>query len=104
MGTSADFAAEERRAAQNVVTAAQHAGVRRIVYLSGLHPENADLSTHLESRTTVGEILIASGIETVVLQAGVVVGSGSASFEMIRHPKSTNDGSGRAAGAPPGMV
>ncbi|MCV7215978.1 DUF2867 domain-containing protein [Mycobacterium crocinum] len=85
MGTSADFAADERRAAQNVVIAARTAGVRRIVYLSGLHPEGAELSTHLASRTTVGEILIASGIETVVLQAGVVVGSGSASFEMIRH-------------------
>lgn len=85
MGTSSDFAADERRAAQNVVTAARRAGVRRIVYLSGLHPEGAELSTHLASRTTVGEILIASGIETIVLQAGVVVGSGSASFEMIRH-------------------
>lgn len=85
MGFEKDFAAEERRAAQNVVAAARRAGVRRIVYLSGLHPEGADLSTHLSSRTTVGEILIASGIETVVLQAGVVVGSGSASFEMIRH-------------------
>jgi len=39
----------------------------------------------LRSRTAVGEILLASGIETVVLQAGVIVGSGSASFEMIRH-------------------
>ncbi len=85
MGFEKDFAAEERRAAQNVVSAARRAGVRRIVYLSGLHPENAELSTHLGSRTTVGEILIASGIETIVLQAGVVVGSGSASFEMIRH-------------------
>ncbi len=85
MGTSADFAAEERRAAQNVVTAARRAGVRRIVYLSGLHPESAELSTHLASRTAVGEILIGSGIETVVLQAGVVVGAGSASFEMVRH-------------------
>ncbi|AQT81714.1 nucleoside-diphosphate sugar epimerase [Mycolicibacterium litorale] len=85
MGSSADFAADERRAAQNVVAAARRAGVRRIVYLSGLHPDGADLSAHLTSRTTVGEILIASGIETIVLQAGVVVGSGSASFEMIRH-------------------
>ena len=85
MGFEKDFAAEERRAAQNVVTAARKAGVRRIVYLSGLHPEGTELSTHLGSRTTVGEILIASGIETIVLQAGVVVGSGSASFEMIRH-------------------
>jgi uncharacterized protein YbjT (DUF2867 family) len=85
MGTSEDFAAEERRAADNVVTAARRAGVRRIIYFSGLHPESAELSTHLASRTAVGEILIASGIETVVLQAGVVVGAGSASFEMIRH-------------------
>lgn len=85
MGFEKDFVAEERRAAQNVVTAARRAGVRRIVYLSGLHPEGVELSTHLSSRTTVGEILIASGIETIVLQAGVVVGSGSASFEMIRH-------------------
>ncbi len=85
MGFEKDFAAEERRAAQNVVAAARKAGVRRIVYLSGLHPEGAELSTHLGSRTTVGEILIASGIETIVLQAGVVVGSGSASFEMVRH-------------------
>ncbi|EHB57926.1 NAD-dependent epimerase/dehydratase [Mycolicibacterium rhodesiae JS60] len=85
MGTASDFAAEERRAAQNVASAARRTGVRRIVYLSGLHPEGAQLSTHLASRTAVGDILIGSGVETVVLQAGVVVGSGSASFEMIRH-------------------
>ena len=85
MGSAKDFAAQERRAAENVVTAARRTGVHRIVYLSGLHPEDRALSTHLASRTAVGEILIDSGIETVVLQAGVVVGSGSASFEMIRH-------------------
>jgi uncharacterized protein YbjT (DUF2867 family) len=85
MGTSDDFVEEERRAATNVVEAARTAGVRRIVYLSGLHPAGAELSKHLESRTAVGDILLDSGIETVVLQAGVVIGSGSASFEMIRH-------------------
>lgn len=85
MGTSHNFAAEEERAANNVVTAARRAGVRRLVYLGGLHPSDAELSPHLRSRTKVGEILLASGIETVVLQAGVIVGSGSASFEMIRH-------------------
>jgi uncharacterized protein YbjT (DUF2867 family) len=85
MGTSKDFVAEEKQSADNVVRAAKQAGVRRLVYLSGLHPEGADLSRHLTSRTEVGEILIASGIETVVLQAGIVIGSGSASFEMIRH-------------------
>ena len=85
MGSSKDFAAEENRAANNVVTAARRAGVRRLVYLGGLHPRRAKLSPHLQSRTAVGENLLKSGIETVVLQAGVIVGSGSASFEMIRH-------------------
>jgi uncharacterized protein YbjT (DUF2867 family) len=85
MGTSKNFTDEETRAVRNVVTAARRTGVRRVVYLSGLHPENSDLSPHLESRKAVGEALIDSGIETVVLQAGVVIGSGSASFEMIRH-------------------
>jgi uncharacterized protein YbjT (DUF2867 family) len=85
MGTSKDFADEEARAVGNVVTAARRTGVRRVVYLSGLHPENSKLSPHLESRKAVGDALIESGIEAVVLQAGVVIGSGSASFEMIRH-------------------
>jgi len=87
MGTSSDFVSEEAKAARNVVTAAQQAGVKRIVYLSGLHPDGdvANLSPHLRSRTAVGDILIESDIEAVVLQAGIVVGSGSASFEMIRH-------------------
>lgn len=85
MGTAKNFAIEETRAVRNVVEAARRAGVRRVVYLGGLHPDGRNLSPHLESRKAVGEALIESGIETVVLQAGVVVGSGSASFEMIRH-------------------
>jgi uncharacterized protein YbjT (DUF2867 family) len=84
MGTSPDFVSEEARAVRNVVDAATQAGVRRIVYLSGLHPDG-ELSPHLSSRAAVGDILVESNIETVVLQAGIVVGSGSASFEMIRH-------------------
>jgi uncharacterized protein YbjT (DUF2867 family) len=85
MGSSKDFAADEARAVRNVVAAARRSGVRRLVYLSGLHPETGQLSPHLQSRRAVGEALIDSGLETVVLQAGVVIGSGSASFEMIRH-------------------
>jgi uncharacterized protein YbjT (DUF2867 family) len=84
MGTSRDFVNEEAQSAHNVAAAAKRAGVRRIVYLSGLHPRG-ELSRHLRSRNAVGEILMASGVETVVLQAGIVVGAGSASFEMIRH-------------------
>jgi uncharacterized protein YbjT (DUF2867 family) len=85
MGTSPDFVAEEARSARNVVAAAHRSGVKRLVYLSGMHPPDADLSPHLRSRTAVGDILLESGIESVVLQAGIVIGSGSASFEMIRH-------------------
>src|SRR5215218_7108865 len=85
MGTSADFVAAEAESARNVAAAAQRAGVKRLVYLGGLHPSGADLSPHLRSRVAVGEILLDSGIETVVLQAGIVIGSGSASFEMMRH-------------------
>ncbi|MBY0287740.1 MAG: NAD(P)H-binding protein [Mycobacteriaceae bacterium] len=85
MGTSKDFVAAEAESARNVVAAAQQAGVQRFVYLGGLHPSGAELSPHLRSRVAVGDILLDSGIETVVFQAGIVVGAGSASFEMMRH-------------------
>ena len=79
-----DFAEIDRRAATIVARAARDCGVRRIVYLGGLHPDGP-LSAHLESRREVGEILLASGVPTAVLQAAVVIGSGSASFEMLRY-------------------
>ncbi|NGP09175.1 SDR family oxidoreductase [Rhodococcus sp. 14C212] len=85
MGGRGEFIDTERTEAENVATAARTAGVQRIVYLGGLHPDTADLSTHLRSREQVGRILVESGVPTLVLQAGVVIGSGSASFEMIRH-------------------
>lgn len=80
-----DFAKTERESAQNVAEVAAEVGVSRIVYLGGLHPESGELSEHLESRAEVGRILIDSDVPTLVLQAGVVIGAGSASFEMIRH-------------------
>src|SRR5690606_20384176 len=61
------------------------AGVRRIVYLGGIHPENETLSTHMASRQEVGEILLAGAVPTVVLRAAVILGSGSASFEVMRY-------------------
>ncbi|TQC43467.1 SDR family oxidoreductase [Rhodococcus sp. WS4] len=85
MGGSDEFEEAERISAENAAEAARTSGVGRIVYLGGLHPDSADLSPHLRSRTQVGQILIDSGVPTMVLQAGVVIGSGSASFEMIRH-------------------
>lgn len=85
MGAGRDFEAADARAASTVADAAATAGVGRIVYLGGLHPDDAELSPHLRSRVEVGRTFLESGVPTLVLQAGVVIGSGSASFEMIRH-------------------
>ena len=88
-----DFAAKDRRAAANFAAAAQAGGVRRIVYLGGLadnrspSPDRAhrEISEHLASRAEVGKILLDSGVPTAVLRAAVILGSGSASFEMLRY-------------------
>ncbi|MGQ0845857.1 MAG: SDR family oxidoreductase [Sporichthyaceae bacterium] len=80
------FASLDRRAAMVTAEAARAAGVSRIVYLGGLHPaEKGTLSEHLESRREVGEIFLRSGVPAVVFQAAVILGSGSASFEMLRY-------------------
>lgn len=79
-----DFPARERACAEVLGKAARAARVQRIVYLSGLNPGTA-LSRHLASRSEVGRILLESGVPAAVLQAGLVIGSGSASFEMVRH-------------------
>ena len=87
MGAGGDFEAIEAECARNVAQAARAAGVKRIVYLGGLHPDVPleKLSPHLRSRAEVGRILLGSGVPTAALKAGTVIGSGSASFEMIRH-------------------
>src|SRR4029079_2894417 len=68
-----------------VAGAAREAGVGRLVYLGALVPEEEELSPHLRSRTEVADILLRSGVPTVVLRAAVILGSGSASFEMLRY-------------------
>ncbi|MGQ0463889.1 MAG: DUF2867 domain-containing protein [Sporichthyaceae bacterium] len=84
--TASNFAELDRLAAQNVADAAAKAGVGRIVYLGGLRPPAQETpSAHLASREEVGQILLAGDVPTVVLRAGIVVGAGSASFEMLRH-------------------
>ncbi|MCX2948465.1 SDR family oxidoreductase [Lentzea sp. NEAU-D7] len=82
---SKDFADADRKAAENTARAAERAGVRRIVYLGGLHPAGVELSPHLASRKEVGEVFLRSTVQAVVLQAAVIIGSGSASFEMLRY-------------------
>ena len=86
--TGVGFEQTEERAARNFATAAREAGVSRIVYLGGMAPAGTpmgELSPHLRSRVRVGEALKASGIPVVELRAAVVIGSGSASFEMLRY-------------------
>ncbi|WP_425953444.1 SDR family oxidoreductase [Xylanimonas sp. McL0601] len=87
LGTGTAFEARDRRTALTFARAAREAGVERIVYLGGMYPDvpEAELSRHLSSRKEVGEILLASGVPTTVLQAAVILGSGSASFEMMRY-------------------
>ncbi|MCC3266179.1 SDR family oxidoreductase [Arthrobacter gengyunqii] len=84
MASGKGFADQEQQIAHLVADAAAESGVQRIVYLGGLHPEG-ELSPHMRSRTEVGRILLEGKVPAVVYQAGVVIGSGSASFEMIRH-------------------
>lgn len=79
------FEQADRVAATQFATAAGSAGLGRLVYLGGLAPRDGDLSPHMRSRAEVGEILLGSGVPTVVLRAAVVIGSGSASFEMLRY-------------------
>jgi uncharacterized protein YbjT (DUF2867 family) len=83
--SSGDFERSDRTAAENFAAAADDCGVGRIVYLGGLAPEGEVLSPHLRSRQEVGRIFLDSTTPAVVLQAGVIIGSGSASFEMLRY-------------------
>ncbi len=83
MGGGAGFEETDRRQAESFARAAKEAGVDRIVYLGGLG--NADnLSEHLRSRQETGEVLARFGPPVVELRAAVILGSGSASFEMLR--------------------
>jgi uncharacterized protein YbjT (DUF2867 family) len=85
IGTGKDFGSTERATANNFAVAARDSAVGRIIYLGGLDPKGEELSEHLASRAEVGRVLLASGVPTAVLRAGVVIGSGSASFEMLRY-------------------
>jgi uncharacterized protein YbjT (DUF2867 family) len=86
MGQAHAFEDRDRRTADTFARAAREAQVGRIVYLGGIIPRDAgDLSPHLRSREEVGRILHTSGVPTAALQAAVIIGSGSASFEMLRY-------------------
>jgi uncharacterized protein YbjT (DUF2867 family) len=79
------FAERDRQAARSFARAARQAGVARIVYLGGLGEDSADLSHHLASRHETGAELAAHGVPVTEFRAAVIIGSGSASFEILRH-------------------
>lgn len=85
MGGSGEFGERDRTSARNFGVVAAMQGVRRIIYLGGLGDPSANLSKHLRSRQETGEVLRASGVPVTEFRAGMVVGSGSLSFEMLRH-------------------
>ncbi|GAB2467761.1 SDR family oxidoreductase [Streptomyces incanus] len=88
LGTGSGFEETDRQAARTFAEEARAAGVRRIVYLGGLTPRGVperSLSPHLRSRAEVGRIFLDGPVPATVLRAAVVIGSGSASFEMLRY-------------------
>ena len=80
------FVEADRRAAHNMVAAATAAKLERIIYLGGLaEAKDTDLSKHLQSRIEVAEILQSGSVPTTDLRAPMILGSGSASFEILRY-------------------
>ncbi|MEZ2189215.1 SDR family oxidoreductase [Corynebacterium sp. CCM 9204] len=84
MGDSDSFAAVELECARTMTALAESAGVERLIYLSGLQDPDRS-SQHMDSRHAVGDVFLTSRLLAIVFQAGIIVGSGSTSFEMIRH-------------------
>jgi len=80
-----NFPSLEKQSAANMVKASESAGLERIIYLGGLGAKGSPLSRHLSSRVAVGEILKSGRVPVTILRAAVILGSGSASFEILRY-------------------
>ena len=79
----ADYAEQDSRLASIFAGASRKAGVERIIYLGGLGETGADLSAHLSSRRQVEDALASTGVPVTVIRAAMIIGSGSASFEIL---------------------
>ena len=80
-----DFEKSEIELAEKFAQQSRLARVSRIIYLGGIVSDSKELSPHMSARISSGEILRSSGVPVIELRAGVVIGSGSASFEMLRY-------------------
>jgi uncharacterized protein YbjT (DUF2867 family) len=85
LATGARYAEADRRLAERFASAAARAGVGRIIYLGGLGERGDGLSEHLASRREVEAVLAAGPVPVTVLRAAMIIGSGSASFEILRY-------------------
>ena len=85
MSAGSDYAEHDHQLALTFARAAKNAGVKRIIYLGGLGETGPDLSEHLSSRREVEEALASTGVPVTVLRAAMIIGSGSASFEILRY-------------------
>jgi uncharacterized protein YbjT (DUF2867 family) len=85
MSNSEDFQSRDLAAAHSFGQAGRAAGVKRIIYLGGLGSSDENLSMHLRSRHDVGKILSEYNIPVIEFRSAVIVGSGSAAFEMMRY-------------------
>jgi uncharacterized protein YbjT (DUF2867 family) len=84
LGVGDDFMQQEQVTARNARIAAERAGVRHIVYVGGLGDDSDHLSPHLRSRHDVGVELSSGAVAVTELRAAIILGAGSASFEMLR--------------------
>jgi uncharacterized protein YbjT (DUF2867 family) len=80
-----EFEAADLQASINFRQAAEEAGLKRIIYLGGLGDARAKLSSHLRSRIRVAEELSSGTSPATILRAAIIIGSGSASYEIIKH-------------------
>jgi uncharacterized protein YbjT (DUF2867 family) len=85
LSAGGEYAKQDLELAQTFAQAARDAGVGRIVYLGGLGDTDLDLSEHLSSRREVETALASAGVPVTVLRAAMIIGSGSASFEIVRY-------------------
>ncbi len=84
-GAWQEFAERERLQARNFLEAATRAGVKRIIYLGGLHDANRHPSPHMKSRREVGKTLASGSIPVTELRASLIIGRGGGSYEMLRY-------------------
>ncbi|MDA0690308.1 MAG: SDR family oxidoreductase [Nitrospinae bacterium] len=84
------FRERDKQAAKNFLEAAEENGIKRIIYLGGLGETNERLSSHLKSRMEVGSILSSGTIPVIRLRAAIILGTGSASYELLKSLVSHN--------------